>query len=200
MNTVAIFGGSFNPVHWGHRLIAEAAVNQVALDRVIWVPTYCPPHKTQALLEFPHRLEMLQRAISDHPLFMASDIEAQRGGVSFAVATLRELQTQYPRTNWYWIIGIDAFRSLPRWQKCEELASQCTWLIAPREHQAEATIAVVIQQMAQRSIHLRWQLLSIKPIALSSSLIRQHCQQGQSIGGLVPEAVRSYIVAHNLYR
>ncbi|HEY9616605.1 MAG TPA: nicotinate (nicotinamide) nucleotide adenylyltransferase [Microcoleaceae cyanobacterium] len=197
---VAIFGGSFNPVHWGHRLIAEAAMSQVALDRVIWVPTYCPPHKTQVLLEFPHRLEMVRRAIADHPLWLASDLEAQRGGVSFAVATLQALQIQYPRTNWYWIIGIDAFQTLPRWQGCEELASQCTWLIAPRSYEAEATIAAVAQQLIQRSIQLRWQLLSLTSIALSSSLIRQRCQQGQSIDDLVPEGVRSYIVAHNLYK
>lgn len=197
---VAIFGGSFNPVHWGHRLIAETALNQVVLDLVIWVPTYCPPHKTQALLEFPHRLEMVRRAIANHPLFMVSDIEARRGGVSFAVATLRDLQTQYSNANWHWIMGIDAFQTLPRWQGCDELAHYCTWLIAPRNGKPEATINRVIHQLAQRSIQLRWQLLPLTPIHLSSSLIRQRCQLDQSVDELVPEAVCSYIVAHNLYK
>ncbi|MGI0486305.1 nicotinate (nicotinamide) nucleotide adenylyltransferase [Pantanalinema rosaneae CENA516] len=200
MNTVAIFGGSFNPVHWGHRLIAETALNRVALDRIIWVPTYCPPHKPQTLLAFPHRLEMVQRAIADQPLFLASDLEAQRGGRSFAIATWQALHRQYPNTDWYWIIGKDAFQTLPHWQGCEELVQQCTWLIAPRNGDVKATIDCVSQQLAQRSLHLRWHLLPLTPIPVSSSLIRQRCQLGQSIADLVPEAVRSYIVAHNLYK
>lgn len=200
MKTIAIFGGSFNPVHWGHRLIAETALNQVALDRVIWIPTYCPPHKPQTLLEFPHRLEMVQRAIVDQPLFLASDIEAQRGGRSFAITTWQDLQTQYPQVDWYWIIGMDAFQTLPQWPGYEQLARQCIWLIAPRTCQSLAPIDAVTQQMAQRSISLRWQLLSIAPIDLSSSMVRQRCQVGQSINDLVPEAVRLYIVAHNLYK
>lgn len=200
MKTIAIFGGSFNPVHWGHRLIAETALNQVALDRVIWIPTYCPPHKPQTLLEFPHRLEMVQRAIVDQPLFLASDIEAQRGGRSFAITTWQDLQTQYPQVDWYWIIGMDAFQTLPQWPGYEQLVRQCIWLIAPRTCQGLAPIDAVTQQMAQRSISLRWQLLSIAPIDLSSSMVRQRCQVGQSINDLVPEAVRLYIVAHNLYK
>jgi nicotinate-nucleotide adenylyltransferase len=137
MRNVAVFGGSFNPVHWGHLLIAATAVDQFELDQVIWVPTYRSPHKGESLERFGHRLEMVRRAIADHPAFTASDIDAHRQGVSYAIATLTDLQPLYPNSNWFWIIGIDAFQTLPRWHKSEALAAQCTWLVAPRSRQME---------------------------------------------------------------
>ncbi len=129
MRKVAILGGTFDPVHWGHLLIAETALNQVALEQVIWVPTRCPPHKLAA--KFENRWEMVQRAIADHPAFTISPLAANRG-TSYAVQTLIDLKALYPNTHWYWLVGLDAFQTLPRWYRRQELASACDWLVVPR--------------------------------------------------------------------
>jgi nicotinate-nucleotide adenylyltransferase len=105
MRKVGILGGTFDPVHWGHLVIAETALSQVELDQVIWVPSPCPLHK-QAVI-FKHRLEMVQRAIADHPAFIVSIAGFNHSKPSFAIETLIELQAVYPNTHWYWIVGLD---------------------------------------------------------------------------------------------
>lgn len=211
MRKVAILGGTFDPVHWGHLLIAQTALSQVALQQVIWVPTRCPPHKQAALFE--HRLEMVQRAIADHPAFAISAGSANRSHPSYAIQTLTELQNVYPHTHWYWIVGLDAFRTLPRWYRRQELASKCDWLVAPRlvsampgvdeltEMNAQSNFICeqVVQQLAVDDITICWQILHMPWVGVSSSLIRQYCRARSSIRYLVPEAVRTYIDTHNLY-
>lgn len=192
---VAIFGGSFNPIHWGHLLIAEAARDQFQLDRVLWVPSYAPPHKAPVLLPFSHRLEMVRRAIADHHHFTVSDIESQRAGPSYAIDTLANLQAEQPEAQWYWIVGWDAFQSLSRWQGFEALVKRCSWLVAPRDPDGMQQT-----QIEQLSPFLRWQLIEIPTTKLSSSLIRQRCHENRSIRYWVPESVRLYIEMHQLYR
>jgi nicotinate-nucleotide adenylyltransferase len=208
---VAILGGTFDPVHWGHLLIAEAALSQVALEKVIWVPTRCPPHKQAAL--FQHRLEMVQRAIADHPAFAILSDSAHRSHPSYAIQTLTNLQAVYPNTHWYWIVGLDAFRTLPRWHRRQELASECNWLVAPRllsttpemddppgmTTQTKFICEQVVEHMAKQNITIHWQILHMPWVGVSSSLIRQYCRAHSSIRYLVPEAVRTYIAIHNLY-
>lgn len=133
MQRLAIFGGTFNPVHWGHLLIAEAALTQFSLDAVIWVPTYQPPYKSAStLVEFHHRLAMVQQAIAPHPQFQFTAIEQTHSTPSHAIDTYHSLCTLYPNTQWYWIVGLDAFQSLPRWYQHQDFVSACHWLIAPR--------------------------------------------------------------------
>lgn len=195
MQRLAIFGGTFNPIHWGHLLLAETALNQCAIDRVLWVPSRLPPHKPGSLLDFEQRLELIKRAIADHPAFSVSDIEATRSGYSYAIATLTDLQTQYSDAQWYWIIGADAFETLSQWRNSQDLIKQCIWLIAPRASTNQPLKTALPSQTAARS-----HLLTMPTIDLSSSLIRQRCREGQSIRYLVPESVRAYILAHQLYQ
>ncbi len=223
MPKIAVFGGTFNPVHWGHLLIAETAIDQFQLDRVIWVPTFRSPHKAQALLAFDHRLEMVQRAIADQPAFTVSAIEGQRQGLSYASATLNTLQALEPEAHWYWIMGNDAFQSLPKWYASESLMAQCTWLVAPRSElndidqqeddlgrdrlsrdgtSSEQSIALcqASQPPLSFSSQLHWHRLQLPLLGISSTLIRQRCQEGHSIRYLVPESVRCYITRQNLYQ
>lgn len=208
MRKVAILGGTFDPVHWGHLLIAETALSQVALEQVIWVPTRRPPHKQAA--KFEHRLQMVQRAIADHPAFALSPGAANRSDPSYAIQTLIDLQAVYPNTHWYWIVGLDAFQTLPRWYRRQELAAECDWLVAPRlcargEQSGGTWVQVqfvceqVAQQLAEEGISIHWQILHMPWVGVSSSLIRQYCRDRYSIRYLVPEAVRIYIATHNLY-
>jgi nicotinate-nucleotide adenylyltransferase len=203
MQQLAIFGGTFDPIHWGHLLIAETALHQVSLEQIIWVPSLNPPHK-QAVA-FEHRLEMLKLATTSHPGFTVSLIEVNRPGTSYAINTLIDLSAAYPNTHWYWIVGLDAFQTLPRWYCRHELAQMCDWLIAPRLlggetiAQSELICKEVEQQLKNQSTSIHWQLLHIPLLGVSSSRIRQLIRERQSIRYLVPESVRLYITTHNLY-
>ncbi|MDX2243373.1 MAG: nicotinate (nicotinamide) nucleotide adenylyltransferase [Leptolyngbyaceae cyanobacterium bins.302] len=198
---IGIIGGTFNPVHLGHLLLAESALDQFGLDQVIWVPTYRPPHKNQPLPAFAHRWEMVQWAIADHPQFIASNIEQKRRTTSYANETFAELKTTFPEAaHWHWIVGLDAFQSLPAWRNSTELAPQCTWLVAPRKHGSIEQICLGIErEFATKSVQLRWHTIKLPQINISSSLIRRQCQLGRSLRYLVPESVRVYISTNNLY-
>ncbi|BAY26567.1 nicotinate-nucleotide adenylyltransferase [Calothrix sp. NIES-2100] len=203
MQQLAIFGGTFDPIHWGHLLIAETALHQVPVEQIIWVPSLNPPHKQAAAFE--HRLEMLKLATNDHPRFTVSLVELNRPGTSYAINTLINLSAAYPNTHWYWIVGLDAFQTLPRWYCGHELAQMCDWLIAPRLlggetiAQSQLICKQVEQQLKNQSVSIKWQLLHIPLVGVSSSLIRQLIRERQSIRYLVVEPVRLYITAHNLY-
>jgi nicotinate-nucleotide adenylyltransferase len=218
MGQVAILGGTFDPVHWGHLLMAETALSQLSLDRVIWVPACRPPHKRG--LAYEHRRLMVERAIADNPAFVLSPMEISHTSPDYAIGTLIYLQYNYPNCQWYWIIGLDAFQTLPRWYCRERLIPACDWLVAPRSVSVTSTAALcgesvpqdqeigtqdswlcqqIVGQLAAQDISIRWQLLQMPLVNISSSLIRQYCRQRRSIRYLVPEEVRAYITTHNLY-
>lgn len=214
MQKLAIFGGTFSPVHWGHLLMAEMALEQFALDRVIWVPTYHPAYKASAdLLDFRHRLEMVRLAIGSHPHFTLTSIEQDLPSPSYAIDTLDCLQSIYPDNYWYWIIGIDAFQTLPHWFRYRELVSRCCWLVTPRWNEQEParrtqesdinlSLAIcqrVSEKLAMESLELNWHLLDMPLIGISSSLVRHRCRDRRSIRYMVPESVRSYIAQQGLY-
>lgn len=197
MQKLAIFGGTFNPVHWGHLLMAEIAIDQFALDQVIWVPTYHPAYKPASdLLSFQHRTEMVRRAVVSHPQFSLSTIEQNQSSPSYAIDTLTNLQKIHPNSEWFWIIGFDAFRSLPHWHRRQELVSQCRWLVAPRRKSGDCRGGTA----REIALKLDWQLLDMPQIEISSSLIRERCCDRRSIRYFVPESVRHYILQQNLYQ
>ncbi|AKG23900.1 nicotinate (nicotinamide) nucleotide adenylyltransferase [Calothrix sp. 336/3] len=206
MQQVAIFGGAFDPVHWGHLLIAVTALRQVPLERVLWVPSFQPPHKR--VVAFEHRVAMVELAIANYSAFSVSTIEQRHHGVSYAINTLLDLSVEYPQCHWYWIVGLDTFQSLPHWYRAPEFVQSCHWLIAPRFPsgevitQTEEICKQVEQQLVKSTKHLhsiQWQVLHTPMVGISSSKIREHCRDRQSIHHLVPESVREYIATHKLY-
>lgn len=139
MGKVAIFGGTFDPVHRGHLLVAQTAASQFNLDQVIWVPDRAPPHKWRSdLASFERRRSMLALAIAHRPNFLLAPPEANPSGSSFAIDTLLYLQKMYAGARWYWIIGSDAFRTLPKWHRSAEIGRLCHWLVGPRPSQGDA--------------------------------------------------------------
>lgn len=223
MGKLAIFGGTFNPIHWGHLLMAETALDQFNLDRILWVPTYNPPHRSATkLLEFHHRAEMVRRAIAPHPKFEISTIEEKRSGISYAIDTFTELKALYSVQQWYWIIGLDAFQSLPRWYQSHKWVTQCEWLVAPRlpqvidycdrystnplsiladqpRSETFSRCQQVADQLANEALILQWQLLQMPIVGISASLIRQYRRDRRSVRYLVPETITTYLEAHHLY-
>ncbi|MEG4799145.1 nicotinate (nicotinamide) nucleotide adenylyltransferase [Microcoleus sp. ARI1-B5] len=236
MGKIAIFGGTFDPVHWGHLLAAETAASQFNLDRVIWVPDRAPPHKWRPdLASFERRRSMLALAIADRPDFLLAPPEANPSGSSLAIDTLLYLQKLYPGDRLHWIIGSDAFRTLPKWHRSAEIGRLCHWLVGPRPSQGDgetgqsgemgaasewgdslrdvsidagdrmqvetnAVCCKVAQQMALWDVEIRWEVLSMPAIEISSSHIRRCSAENRDLGYLVPEAVRTYIAAHQLYQ
>lgn len=209
-----IFGGTFNPPHWGHLQVAEAALKQVALFKVLWVPTYNPPYRNpETLASFQHRLAMVDRAIAPIPAFEASTVEQdlahRQTSPSFAIDTLAHLQQQYPQSDWYWILGLDSFCTLPRWRNYQQLIPQCTWLVAPRRedftiHKEDGVdrfqrAGAIAHQLQGQGLTLRWQWLSMPSLDISSSQIRRYCGDRHSIAGLVPTTVEDYIHRYKLY-
>jgi len=203
MKKLAILGGTFNPIHWGHLLIADTALDQLSLDQVIWVPSSQPPHRNRnTLVDITHRIAMVREAIAAHPAFTLAPIDLEDESKSYAIDTYRNLQATYPSSQWYWIIGLDAFQTLPRWYRYQELTNQCIWLVAPRSCglvDAASRCQQVAQQITEQGNALRWQLLKMPRVEISSSLIRQYCGDRRSIRYLVPETVYIYIVLHHLY-
>ncbi|KJH70586.1 nicotinate (nicotinamide) nucleotide adenylyltransferase [Aliterella atlantica] len=191
MRRIGVFGGTFDPVHWGHLLAAETAFSQLSLDKVIWLPTCDPPYK-QAAGQFKERLEMVRLAIAERPGFSTLPIDnlSTTDAIDAAIA----LPNLYTNTHWYWILGIDAFMTLPRWRKRHELVSVYEWVVVPR-----TTNSQIPQQVVQQLNDLRWQILPMPIVQISSSLIRQYCRDRCSIRHLVPQSVGDYIERHNLY-
>ena len=184
---VGIFGGTFNPTHVGHLLLAETARESLALDRVLFIPTHQPPHKrVPGLLDGAIRLRMVRLAIKDQPAFVASDIELQRPGPSYSIDTVAALHRALPEAQLFLLIGQDMLTV--RWAAWRELKRLCT-IAAVRRPGAR-------RMKAQRGI--RW--LEMPAIDVSSSDIRARLAAGRSIRYLVPPAVERYIRQHDLYR
>ena len=187
---IGLLGGTFNPVHLGHLVLAESAREQLALDEVWLVPVAEPPLKAEAALApAADRWRMVELAIDGHAAFRASDIELRRGGKSYTVDTLRALHQQYgAAVAWSFIVGADACGQLTAWRELSVLLQLCQFVLATRPgFTAPAAPA------GARTITMP--LLNI-----SSTDLRQRVAAGHTIRYLVPDAVRLYIDAHQLYR
>jgi len=199
---LGIFGGTFDPVHWGHLIIAEQALTQFNLDRILWVPAQHPPHKTACPpTTYSHRVEMLQLAIADHPRFQLCETSTPAQTPSYAIYSLQWLQTIYPSAQWFWIIGEDALHRVSHWYRHQDLAAQCEWLVAPRSETELNPVQELSKPTAVLQIppYIRWRRLDTPRIGLSSHQIRQRSAQGSSIRYLVSVEVETYIREHHLY-
>ena len=183
---LGILGGTFNPIHLGHLVLAECAREQCALDEVWFIPTATPPHKLpRDLLEGRRRLALVRLAIRGHPSFRASDLELKLGGMSYTLRTVRAIRQRNPKAELFCIVGSDML-TVP-WYGLEELCRLCTFVAAKRP----------LASGARRFPGMRW--LSMPCLEISSSMIRARIQRGQSIRYLVPDAVARAINRGRLY-
>jgi nicotinate-nucleotide adenylyltransferase len=189
---VGVFGGSFDPVHLAHLILAEQCREQARLDRVLFVLAPRPPHKLEkSITPYRHRREMLELAIAGYPAFQISDLERDRTGPSYTVDTLRELRQAQPGDEFFLIVGSDSLRDLPMWREPEGIAKLATLLVVERpDAPAPAELGVPFQV----------QRITSPLVAISSTDIRQRVQAGRSIRYLTPRAVECYIETHGLYR
>ncbi|MBI3330759.1 MAG: nicotinate (nicotinamide) nucleotide adenylyltransferase [Candidatus Omnitrophica bacterium] len=186
MARIGIFGGTFNPIHLGHLLLAETAREALALDRVLFIPAHQPPHKrVRGLLPGPVRLKLIELATRDHPAFVASDIELARPGPSYSIETVRLLRQRLPDAKLFLLVGEDMLAA--RWLAWDELRRRCT-IVAARRPGAPRPASV-------RGV--TW--LAMPQVGIASTDIRRRLAAGCSIRYLVPPAVERHILQHRLY-
>ena len=201
MSSIAVLGGSFNPVHYGHLKLAEAAMETGLFSQVLFVPTGTPYHKEQkVLLPFSMRLKLLELAISTYQDFALSAIEGERAGNSYTIDTVRQLMEQNPEHRYSLLIGTDQFLSLRSWHKIEELAKLVHFYIANRNGEMKCSTFLQEKDALEKELSLSCELLSMPAIDISSTEIRNRLKEGASVEGMLPKAVEEYIVKEGLYR
>ena len=197
---IGVFGGSFDPVHMGHLTIAQDAVEQLELDRLIFVPAAVPPHKQEkTLADGQQRFEMLQLATESNLSFEVSDMELQRGGVSYTVDTMKQIQFEHPGAELFFIVGLDSLTILHSWKNVDQLLKN--WTIVPfaRGGEDPAKVAEQIQLSKVWKTRLLERMIRIHEVEISASEIRMRLAEGLSIRYLVPPEVEMYIAEHHLY-
>lgn len=195
---IAILGGTFNPLHLGHMLIAEDAMDAVNLDKVIFIPCSIPPHKSESdLLPGHHRMAMVQLGIAGDSRFEALSIEIDRGGPSYSVDTLRHVRQEYPHDQIFFIVGSDNFQDIGHWNRFSELVKLCEFLVIERPGcpLKLPPPSVPADQLAS----LKYTVFEGPTISISSSEVRRRFHEGKNVSHLIPSPVYDYARTHHLY-
>jgi len=212
---IGLFGGTFDPIHCGHVKAAEDAQSAFSFDRILFIPSYIPPHKeSEDVASAEHRLKMVELALFPHARFFPSSIEIDARGKSYSIVTLNRIKEMFPQTEVFFLLGIDAFLDIKTWKDYEDVLEQCSFVVMSRPgfrledaqkalpdryHRRMMEVSGPIEgKNTRRSVH-RIYLLSITPLDISSTEVRERVRRNQSIKGLVPENVEYYIKEKCLY-
>ena len=211
---IGLFGGTFDPIHWGHLRSAEEVSDTFGLDRVYFIPAAVPPHKRgQTTTPASDRLQMVRLAIAQNPRFSVSTAEISRAGVSYSIDTVREFAHRKNRGDaLYFIIGLDAFREIGTWKSFADIFPLCHFIVTSRPGSKEKDplkgTGVAVKKLFcydfkgknyRHESGTRVYFDELTDIAISASEIRALVKEGKSIRYLVPSAVEKYIKRHSLY-
>ena len=202
---IAFFGGTFDPVHHGHLIVARVLGAVCRFERIVLVPAAVPPHKPPPLACGAHRLAMLQLATDQDDRLDVSDLELGRSGPSYTLDTLTALRQQHgPDVELYWIIGTDMLAELPNWRRVENVLEIARIVVASRLTRPEApedVLAHLRGKLPRKHLkHLREGLVETPLISISSSAIRRRLEANQSVRFMVPSVVNDYIAVHRIYQ
>lgn len=193
-NRVGLFGGTFNPLHNAHLLVAERALEQYALSEVVFIPSGIPPHKqVEDGIDKQDRYEMVGQAIASNDRFSVSRIEIDRGGASYTIDTIRTLKRVY-RQGVCFIVGADLLLQIETWKEPQELLASVPFIVAPRDGVHRE--AFCLPPFSRAEIHF----LSMEEVDLSSSWVRERVKEGDAIQDWVPPVIAEYIEQHGLYQ
>ena len=197
---IGVLGGSFDPIHYGHLILAEQIRQEAGLDKVVLIPAYVSPFKTDDMpAEGAHRLKMLQLAAGDHEGFDISDIELNVNGPSYTYDTLTALSKTLPADDEiFFIMGTDTFMNIEGWKKAEELIENFNFIIGLRKGYDEEDLKAVIDKLKEK-YPLNAEYIRIPELEISSSEIKRKLREGKSVRFLLPDAVIDYIEKNNLY-
>jgi nicotinate-nucleotide adenylyltransferase len=186
---IGIFGGTFNPIHFGHLVLAEQAHEKLNLDKVIFIPSFYPPHKKSFdLAPAAHRFNLVKLAIQGNERFEISDIEVKRKGRSYSVDTLRQLKKIYPEAKLFFISGSDVSDQITKWKSINTILALSRFVLAKRPG------------YRLKKYYRDILVISITELDISSSMIRRKIKTGQSVRYLMPQRVFRYIRKKRLYR
>ncbi len=198
-NKIGIFGGTFDPVHMAHLHMAQCALDQAKLDKVIFVPNGTPPHKKNSgITDGEHRYNMLVLATEDNPCFEVSDYELTKGGLCYTVDTMRYFKSAYPEDSFVFILGADSLDYLDMWYDAANLIRENSFLVAAREFRDGYDIQDNIGRI--QDMGGKVEIMQIPPLDISATFIRKTAAQGYSVDYLTTPKVGQYIRDKELYK
>lgn len=197
---LGLFGGSFDPVHYGHLLLAECCREQCRLHQVWFVPAHAPPHKQRQLTDGARRAEMLELACGGQPAFGVCRLELERGGTSYSVETLERVRQLEPASELFFLLGADSLADLPNWREPARICELATLVVVARPGSAPPSFETLTGLATPERIeHFRRHVVEMPQVDFRSRVLRQRTAQGQSIRYRTPRAVEQYIHANRLY-
>ncbi|MFR6152031.1 MAG: nicotinate-nucleotide adenylyltransferase [Peptoniphilus sp.] len=199
MKKYGIFGGSFNPIHYGHLMICEYIKEEMGLDKVIFIPTGNPPHK-ELELSAKDRYEMVRLAISPNPDFEISDIETTRVKKSYTVDTIRELKKIYKEEKLYFLIGLDSLFQLKTWMKIGDLSQEIEFVVALRPGYLDKEEVNKEIDFLRENFGTKINLIKTPLYEISSTDLRDRIREGKSLRYLIPKKVLDYIEESGFYK
>ncbi len=224
LKRLGIFGGTFNPIHIGHLIVAEDVRDRLSLDMVLFIPAHIPPHKSVDVAPARDRVEMVRLAVKDNPLFAVSDIELRRQEKSYTVDTLWEIKSQ-TQADLFFILGSEAFTQIHTWRAPEQLFTLTNFIVMERPGRIISTgdLEDYLRELERRlpvfyyrgvekveDVHIftvesekmesKIYLVPVVNVAISSTLVRRRVRSGRSIKYLVPKEVEAYIKERGLYQ
>lgn len=197
---IGILGGSFDPPQMGHLILAEYSRESLKMDHILFVPVADHPiKKGEIRLPVDHRLAMLELAIADNPCFSVSRVDIDRNGPHYSSDTVKIIRAQYPDAALYFVMGGDNLRSLPTWERAEELYDCCRLAVMKR---ADEDISAEMHDDILPGLSKQVDIVDVPMLSvwLSSTFVVGRLRKGLSVRYLVPDSVLDYIAAHNLYR
>lgn len=196
---IGIYGGTFDPVHFGHLLLAETCRETCRLDRVIFIPAGVPPHKPgRELTAGPLRADMLEFAVAGHPAFSVDRSEIKRSGPSYTVETLRDLRQQHPTDELFFLMGADSLAEFHLWKNPAEIAALAGLIVVNRGRPAPPALATLVGELGAAAVsRIEW--ITMPAIEISASDLRNRARHGRSLRYLTPRAVERFIVEHRVY-
>jgi nicotinate-nucleotide adenylyltransferase len=215
---IGLFGGTFNPIHLGHLRAAEIVQKRFLLDKVLFIPSYTPPHKNSVEIAPPFaRLEMVKIACSSYPQFLPSSVEIEAKGKSYSILTVNKIEKMFPEAWIFFILGVDSFLEIETWREYEELLQLCFFIVVSRPgyrlEEAKEITGKYRERMYEipesgESSEIRESLLSsfqifllpISALDIASTEIRNRAKKGSSLKRMVPDAVEAYIKENRLYK
>lgn len=190
MQRIGLYGGSFDPIHTGHVLVGQAAIEELQLTRLFFIPAARSPFKPeQQPAPCEQRLAMIRLALAGRTNCEVDDFEIQRGGTSFTIDTVRYFTQRFPAAKLFYLVGADNVAGLPKWREAEELAGRAEFAVIPRPGETPTPLPAPF----------RGQYLAGFPFGVSASQIRARVRAGQPIEPLVPAAVAEFINNNRLY-
>ncbi len=194
---LGVLGGTFDPPHYAHLLMAEQAREQLALERVLWIPAADPPHKRgQMITPVKHRLEMLRLALADNPYFVLSLIDVERPGPHYTADTLALVAAENQGAELFFLIGSDSLRDLPSWHDPARLIQQAFLAVIQRP---DVTYDLASLETAIPGLSGRLVFIDMPPMGIAAADIRRRVSAGRTIRYLLPAGVEAYIFQQKLY-